>query len=468
MQYNLLKIYKMTILLVIVTFMLISCENESTKSIIAEDDYVFELIDEWNGSCEKKQIIDVNLGHSAEKFVEAAHCQCLGFRPDSNTINMYTEKLRNLDYVRRIDIIHTLCQLINREDYELIYSDPWKSQIELRLEDDVVKKNDRDIGAVMMFFFNCPNGVNCGMDWANTHAPGMDVPVKLYGFGDKQEGLYDPKSNAGFWYRELLDAQYAGLDFLLLNTYGPDLDEGGFEMLELALDAIDDPIKLALFDDTWTWGEPWFGEFWEEVPNLAQTELCAQKLYNAKWKPFFEKVPEQVWYLYNFRPLIYFYNAGKLQPRNRAAGVIRRMKQLFVQDFEVEPFVVVDGAFFEDPEMKFVADGRFNWFTLNLPGNRSRYTMNGTTIDHSMVRWDALGRSNPGAIASESDLIKKGPEILSEVLQNSQDADILVIATWNDLGEGTGINRNYDYYYHGEWLKPNYFMDIIRASQLDL
>jgi hypothetical protein len=42
-----------------------------------------------------------------------------------------------------------------------------------------------------------------------------------------------------------------------------------------------------------------------------------------------------------------------------------------------------------------------------------------------------------------------------------------MIATWNDLGEGTGIEHNYDYYAEGAWLPPNAFMQRIRASQCE-
>ena len=34
-------------------------------------------------------------------------------------------------------------------------------------------------------------------------------------------------------------------------------------------------------------------------------------------------------------------------------------------------------------------------------------------------------------------------------------------------GEGTGINRNYDYYYQGQWLPPNAFMSLLRDAQCE-
>jgi hypothetical protein len=88
-------------------------------------------------------------------------------------------------------------------------------------------------------------------------------------------------------------------------------------------------------------------------------------------------------------------------------------------------------------------------------------------IDHAMVRWDAVNRDRPGEIANQYDRCVKGGQILQRVLKDSMDAELLVLATWNDLGEGTGVHRNYDYYADGRWLPPNYFMQLIRNSQRD-
>jgi hypothetical protein len=59
----------------------------------------------------------------------------------------------------------------------------------------------------------------------------------------------------------------------------------------------------------------------------------------------------------------------------------------------------------------------------------------------------------------------KGPENLARVLEATRNADILVLATWNDLGEGTGINRAYDYWYQDRWLAPDVFMQMLRRAR---
>jgi hypothetical protein len=83
--------------------------------------------------------------------------------------------------------------------------------------------------------------------------------------------------------------------------------------------------------------------------------------------------------------------------------------------------------------MPGVADAEFEWFTFLRPQQRSRSTWNGHVIDHAMVKWDSLGRDRPGAIATTTDLLVKGPQLLERVLRESLDAELLVLATWNDL-----------------------------------
>jgi hypothetical protein len=100
-----------------------------------------------------------------------------------------------------------------------------------------------------------------------------------------------------------------------------------------------------------------------------------------------------------------------------------------------------------------------------VPNGLSEVTMNGLTLDHFMVKWDSLGRDRPGTIAASTDRILKGTGLLSDLLTRSQGAAVAVIATWNDLGEGTGINRNYDYYIAGSWSPPTTFMSVTRAAQ---
>jgi hypothetical protein len=423
----------------------------------------FQLKPEWSGPCQKVEgKVDVNLGNAPEVFIRAAHCQVTGAEPSKDLVSQWAGRLKSKDRVRRVDAAIALCKTAGRK-CEFAYSDPW-----LKNPDDLgpppVKKLKRDVGAVLMFFFSCPDDTNCKMDWANTHAPGMWDKSPLLKFGSIAEDHYSPL-RAGFWRRELMDAKYAGLDFLLPNTYGPDIQDGKLEPLRAALDSLEDPVKIGFFDDTWTWGQPYFSDFWKTKPDLNEPEKAAELIYKAKWHAFFSQIDKKHWYRFKGKPFIYFYNAGSLMPRSRTGPVMKLLKEKFKADFGEEPFVVADGAYFEDPMMNDVADSKYTWFTFNSPEKRSRETMHGHIIDHAMVKWDATGRDHPGEPPRPSDLIVKDDRFLRKVLKESEDAEVLVIATWNDLGEGTGFNRNYDYYFRGQWQRPDYFMRVTRKAR---
>lgn len=444
-------------------------ENDGSTNSGDSGASVFVLGPEWSGPCQASAgAIDVNLGSGPESFVRAAFCQINGAEPPAATVTNWAMQLRTASYVRRIDVVRTLCQQANKT-CALAYSSPWLNDPPLTAT--CTRKTSRDVGAVMMFFFGCPGGTNCTLDWANTHAWGMETADAIYGptAGGGGTGYYAP-TNTGFWLRELLDARYAGLQFMLPNVYGFDIQPatGAMQALETALVAIDGMgggMKVGLFNDTWAWGNPAGGPLMNPAPNLANTDAAASQIYNVEWKPFFSAISKPHWYTVNGAPLIYFYNAGTLLPTSGASAVIAQMKSLFLADFGVTPFVVVDRGYGTtmSGDAQFVWDTFKNYPTTHL-GTGTTVT-GGLTFDNAMVKWDSLGRDNPGAIANAQTLIAKGPEILAQILAASAGASLLLLETWNDLGEGTGITRNYDYYEKGGWLPPSVFMDTIRASQ---
>lgn len=434
----------------------------------------FELVEEIDiNEVEKTKTVDVNLGHTPKSFTRLLWKQLTGEVPNDEWIETRAAKLGTSEAPRRIDLAVMLAEEAGVSP-EWQYSDPWQSQVQLEGRPGKIVK--RDLGAVFMFFFTSPQAPNGGSGWANNHVPGMFQPATTYTLEDtpakeKVNGYYHPQ-NPGFWYRELKDAHYAGLDFLLLNVYGPDLKDENMQPLNIALDQLekedgDDVIKLAMFDDTWTWGQPWFGSFWETLPNCNDEEATAKLLYEAKWKPFFTKIPRKHWYTVNDQPFIYFYNNNTLQNKENFAAVLDRMKSHFVNDFGVEPFVAVDSAFLLSDEILQSSDSSFLWYTFNLPKNFKTETRSDFSLSHAMVRWDSTSRWNDRKErqAKPDDLLAKDDAILKRVLNNTQDSDILVLATWNDLGEGTGINRAYNYYWDNEWKAPNHFMDLTRRSQ---
>jgi hypothetical protein len=427
----------------------------------------YTLRPEWNGPCVASLgAIDVNLGNAPEAFIAAAYCQIHGAMPPADTVTTWASQLRSVPYVRRVDVVRTLCQQAGRT-CALFYSNPWAT--EALPTSTCARTNARDVGAVMMFSFQCPGGTNCDMDGANTHGFGMLMSDPTYGFGSDATGFYTP-TNEGFWVRELLDARYAGLQFVLPNVYGYDIDPSTGEVARIeaalqAVDALGGGMRVGLFNDTWAWGKPAGGALMNPAPSLANTEDAAQRIYAVQWKPFFQGIARAHWYTVNGAPLVYFYNAGTLTPGSGATAVVARMKQLFAADFGVAPFVDVDHGYGAVSS----ADAQFTWDTFTSDPsthlNVATSATGGLTLANAMVKWDSLDRDSPGAVADASTRMVKGPSILQSVLQSAAGANVLVLETWNDLFEGTGITRNYDYYDQGAWLPPDAFMHAIRASQ---
>lgn len=411
--------------------------------------------------------VDVNLGQSPTTFLTSVWHQLKGEPLSQADLQNWLEQWKTHPQWRRIDLAVKLAQHAGLSP-RYTYSDPWVQQVPLL--DAPQKKVKRDLGAVCMFFFNCPDGVNGKMSWANNHAPGMKYPDPICKIQASDSGYYHP-ANPGFWKMELLDARHAGLQFLLLNTYGPDIEADKLKPLLVALKSIEamglkNTVKLGLFDDTWTWGKKYFSDFWKVLPDMADPATCAELLYKAKWKPFFSTIPREHWYLFKGRPMIYFYNGGTLLHRENSAAVFAQMKVLFAKDFGVEPYLFSDSAFIP-PAAETTADHSFKWFSLDKTTEESTQIHKGISLTHAMVRWDATSRSNKEQERemNAKDLMFKDDRLLKTLLNTTHNKDLVVIATWNDLGEGTGINRCYDYFWKGQWQKPSVFMDLIRRSQ---
>jgi hypothetical protein len=296
-----------------------------------DPDLFFQNNPEWSGPLAASAQVDVNAGNTAGAFVRAAYWQVAGSEPP---LAFYTDQVGRLTstastYWRRIDTVNTLLNTFGQKPK--VYSDPWTTKPAFN---SVPCKNQaRDVGAVLMLFFNCPGGTNCGMDWANTHTYGLNASEPLY------NGYTDPKTNSGFFYRELLDARYSGLQFFLPNLYGPELTDNTIANLVTALGQVHtdygtNEVQVGLFDDTSVYNNGNFNYSpWNSGPdmnNAANTNSAATKIFTDKWKPYFQAIPSQDWYLVNGRPLIYFYNGGTLgaSPIPRPSSSLRRTSSM--------------------------------------------------------------------------------------------------------------------------------------------
>lgn len=415
--------------------------------------------------------VDVNLGSNPASFIAAQYWQLTGHLPDGATVENWLAFMKTPLGPRRIDLAIAMAQSLGKKP-RWRYQDPWAEQMPPGPRPE--KKVSRDLGAILMYFFNCPrDAVNSKMSWANNHAPGMDSPSPLLAFGQSNGGYYNGKVQPGFWKMELLDGRYAGLDYFLLNANGPDDYGNTLTNLRKAFDELDARGEknlpgIGLFDDTWAWGKKYFkNTAWETAPDCADPEAAAQKIWNTKWKPIFEIVPPAHWYRFRGRPVIGFYNAGTILSRNQSAVVVARLRNLFQDRFQVNPVILVDNAYFADPAMEGVADARFKWDTFRLTNGVVSRHLGDFRFSHGMPRWDSISRDN-GSVERQvkpGDRLVKDDVLFKRILDDTLGDDLALIGTWNDLGEGTGINRCVDYWWDGAWHQPDHFMNLIRLSQ---
>ena len=141
----------------------------------------FKLKPDFAGDCARADVIDVDLGHTPASFVRAAHCQIAGQPAPPAVVETWSQKMRDEYYVRRIDVVRSLCAQAKRE-CKLAYSDPWVTEVEL--SGAPPKNAKRDVGAVFMFFFECPGHVFSPLEDAvpvdverDGHALGLDHPA---------------------------------------------------------------------------------------------------------------------------------------------------------------------------------------------------------------------------------------------------------------------------------------------------
>lgn len=391
-----------------------------------------QLRPEWSPTdCVRSTPVDVNLGNSPASFVTAAYCQVTGALPPDATVTALVNLLLSQPWIRRIDIVQKLCveDPIRRGNCQYSYSSPWINPTPVSLSAPCNRKTTVQFGTVMMFFFGCPDTLNCKSanggnpffnTWANTHAWGMYQYDATYNFTGlsgtwwptSQTGYYNP-ANVDFWARELQDARYAGFQFVLPNVYGPDIIRDNVfvvNRINRALDTIGGGILVGLYDDPSRWGQdapPYEIALGPTFPYGA--EDAARRIFTSKWKPWFQGIRPQYWFnMTANRPLIVFYNAGPDFVQHDIKELLWWLKLLFQQTFNgVVPYLSVDGGYAEDLfyNGQNQADIRFGWDSLQYHNTQPPdpplfvYTdpANGITQNSFMVKWDSWGRDQPNA-----------------------------------------------------------------------
>lgn len=308
-------------------------------------------------------------------------------------------------------------------------------------------------GAIILPWYYCPpDGRTCIPDRWKYKPPGSETPYT----GDS---YYRP-DDLNFWKIQAHDMTCSGLDIAFIyiwesqQQYFDNVQKMIFMIKELETS----PLKIA---------EYWDASFASNDggPTDLGSAETARYRYEKFIKPFYQTVPKDLWATENGRPLLTVYRYGRDLPGSdlytnpESANVFfQNIKNLFKQDFGVEPFLNLGSEWFKT-NAGDVADGKHEVFNASVAcdGNARSHTVNGyTTTSVSPGGWDYrdfgchLQRNDDGEF-------KKG---LSQVPQN---ANLILIESWNELGEGSGMERAVNYPSNsGGTLSETFYIESLR------
>lgn len=307
-----------------------------------------------------------------------------------------------------------------------------------------------------------------------------------YGYGYNGFSGHYETYNQGWWEGELQDLKAAGIDFISMVCWGNQPNNDYFWIARLtdcmvpALDRCGSDIKIALFDDTSSECMQWnydSGRGYSSTPkmDLSNSGLWSY-FYDGKIKLFFNAVPKKYWVTHNGlpleqggRPVIVVYNDSLYTNVNGYAGTMwNAIKSSFARDFKdangvgIVPWIVQEYSWYrDDPTYRASADTYYTWgAACNGPtvGQvNGYYTAEiGPGYNDSYVRYPYAiqPRSNDGMLVSWFN--NTGTLCGRQIW----DCNLILMETWNELWEGSAIDRCVDYpNIYGGSLPETFYMD---------
>jgi hypothetical protein len=305
-------------------------------------------------------------------------------------------------------------------------------------------------------------------------------PWTGYGYGSGYSGYYS-SLNSAWWEGAFGDVKKTGMDMVDLICWG-NHPFPWFQMSALsnhmvpALERSGNDLKIALFDDTSSeaceWNQDNGRGYTVSPPMPLSNSNNWAYFYDRKIKPFFQAIPKQYWATHNGasidaggRPIIITYTSAFFTDvGTHGAGMWGAIKSSFARDFKtssgagITPWVIHE----------------ISWINSGASGNAdSAYTwgaaLNGPTINQ--VNGWYTGSVGPGyddrQIRSPGNYHDRanGNWLISWYNgtysgRKLWDSNLVLMETWNELWEGTGIDRLVDYpNANGGLLPETHYMD---------
>jgi len=320
-------------------------------------------------------------------------------------------------------------------------------------------------GTYFFYWHDCPYN-NC------------ETPLMIY----HPTGSYLRYSSMdkSWYFFEILDMMRAGIDYVFPVCWGdhPTMPYFRISVLSNLAEAIRDTgssIKVGLFDDTTSECAEWNyynGRGYASSPSMPLDDANNwQYFYERKIRPFFQTLPTSLWATHNGRsveeggrPIIIVYVGMWFTGHQSSDEMWEAIKNDFSRDFTdangaaIIPFIILENTWFlYNQDLTSAADGRFRWgaalYGVNSYEIRNyRVSAVGPGYDDRLVH--DPGRHQP----RHRDIHQyPGPPdyfLATEFAKIPMDYDfdpaeetrhLILIETWNELFEGTTVERCYDY-----------------------
>ncbi len=304
-------------------------------------------------------------------------------------------------------------------------------------------------GAILMSWFYCPppDHTCVPADWYAT-PPGTTSSYP--------DGSYYNPGNYFWWYLEASDMTCAGLDIAYVYVWDNPNNQyiGYMGNLSNAINQLQSPLKVSEF-----WDASYASNDGGSV-DLGDSNT-AQYRYNKFIKPFYQAFPQSQWATLDGRPILAIYRFGGDSYTNsdKADVFFTNIKSLFKNDFTVEPVLILGTEWYEKTPARNVADGEFDVYNggVSRDGTAHTHTVNGLTISNI-----SPGGNDYRPEGSHLDR-QDGQVFKNEFGQVPGNTNLLMIESWNELGEGSGIERA-TYPKSGEGTLPTttFYMDTLR------
>ena len=296
------------------------------------------------------------------------------------------------------------------------------------------------VGTYFFHWYRCPDAINpdphtpggnaCDPSKIDNHGVGMTAPYP--------EGGYYHWDNVNFYRREFADMVSSGItDVFPVDFY---YDNQVYRMID-AIRGQNLPLKIGFF-----WDPPaeYEGKF--DLRNSADRK----KLYDDYIKRHFKLIPRELWSTIGpaKQPIIFTVYVEKERNLSYSLNMFDEFKSYFKRDFSgTEPFIVAENSWFStNGRVKEVVDGKYTWggaMGLKIDDlakpriGKFRVSGVGPGIDMRKTPWAG---ASPLYVDREN-----GDKFRRELSGVPYDTNILMIETWNELFENTGISRAVDY-----------------------